>query len=253
MTKGVFLGSELEEVALKVAKEHCAQQIDEEYIGLCLEDVLALAERAKESDKREFLIRNDLEIFQSLIQSFINKNNQKSEEALLDNIENASDIMVSYAKNEQNLIDLYKFLLLHYQSVLQEDLYLHNYQPVLYFDNYFVDFEETLDEIKESEIKNPTTHAYYQKLYKTTQDKLSILYRIHLKNRQKYQEEYINDRYKITPLNADKKRYLLEAEILLDDFKQYGSIFLKHLNASNDDMEKFFKDIQRLQERFEVQ
>lgn len=232
-------------------KEHSAQQVDVEYVGLCLDDVLSLAKRAKESDKREFFIGNDLETFKTLMQSFVNKNNQKSEEALLGN-DNSAEIMVSYAKNEQNLMDLYKYLLLQYQNVVEEDLLLEKYQPVLYFDNYFVDFEENMQDIKEKDVVSPTSDSYYHKLYRTTQDKLSILYRIHLQNRQKYQEEYINDRYQITPLNADKKRYLLEAEILLDEFKQYGKIFLEQLKASADEREKFDKDVKTLQERFEI-
>ncbi|MEN4045384.1 hypothetical protein [Sulfurimonas sp. NWX367] len=234
-------------------QKHCAQQIDSEYVGLCIDDVLALAKRAKESDKQAFFVKNDLETFKSLMQSFVNKNNQKAEEALLHQEENISDIMVSFAKNEQNLMDLYKYLLLQYQNLIEEDLSLQEYQPVLYFDNYFVDFEENLEDIREQTVPNPTTHSYYHKLYKTTQDKLSIVYRVHLKNRQKYQEEYIDDRYKITPLNADKKRYLLEAEILLDEFKQYGEIFLQQLNASSAEKEKFEKDLTRLRERFEIQ
>lgn len=233
-------------------KEHCATQIDLEYVGLCLEDLLALAKRAKESQKREFFIRNDLETFKTLIQSFINKNNQKSEEALL-HTENSADIMVSYAKNEQNLMDLYKYLLLKYENSIEEDLSLQKYQPVLYFDNYFVDFEENLEDIKERTVLSPTADPYYHKLYRTTQDKLSILYRIHLQNRQKYQEAYINDRYQITSLNADKKRYLLESQILLDEFKQYGKIFLQQLNASKEEREKFDKDCKTLQERFEIE
>lgn len=232
-------------------KKHCATEIDSEYIGLCLDDVLSLAQRAKESDKREFFIRNDLETFKTLIQSFINRNNQKSEEALLHTV-NSNEAMVSYAKNEQNLLDLYKYLLLKYENTIEEDLSLHKYQPVLYFDNYFVDFEENLEDMKEKNIQNPTTNSYYHKLYRTTQDKLSILYRIYLQNRKKYQEAYIENRFQITSLNADKKRYLLEAEILLDEFKEYGTIFLEQLQASESEKEKFSQDIKRLQERFEI-
>jgi len=239
------------EIQVDRKKEHCATEIDAEYIGLCLDDILALAKRAKESEKKDFFIRNDLETFKTLMQSFVNKNNQKSEEALL-HTENTSDIMVSYAKNEQNLATLYNYLLLQYQNILQEDLSLFKYQPVLYFDNYFVDFQENLEDIKQKGVSHPTLHPYYHKLYRTTQDKLAILYRIHLQNRQKYQEEYISDRYKITPLNADKKRYLLEAEILLDEFKEYGRVFLKQLNASSEEVEKFEKDVKTLQERFEI-
>jgi len=230
---------------------YCTTSIDSDFAELCLEDVLASAQRAKESSKKEFFIKNDLETFKSLMQSFVNKNNQKSEEALL-HAHNAQERLVSYAKNEQNLADLYKLLLLHYQNVVERELPLHNYKLTLYFDNYFVDFEETLEDIKAQKPTYPTLHPYYNKLYKTTQDKLSILYRTHLKNQQRYKEEYITDRYKITQINADKKYYHLEATILLDDFKEYGTIFLEALQASGADKEKFLQDITKLQERFEL-
>ncbi|UCN01260.1 hypothetical protein LCX93_04920 [Sulfurimonas sp. SWIR-19] len=228
-----------------------AKDIASEYAGFSLDEVLTLAKRAKESPKKDFFIENDLQMFKTLMQSFVNKNNQKSEEALL-STENSNETMVSYAKNEQNLADLYHYLLLAYQNVLEEDLHLQNYQPVFYFDNYFVDFKENLQKISQNEADTITTHFYYQKLYKTTQDKLSIIYRAHLQNRKKHQEAYIQNRYALTDLRADKERYLLEAEILLDEFKLYANALLSHVQAPQQQMEQFEKDLQKLQQRFEV-
>jgi len=227
---------------------HCTITIDPSFESLCLEDILKMAQTALESENQEFMTHNNLQIIQNIFQSLINKNNQNAEQALV----SLEPQEVGYASKEQNLLDLYRYFLLQFQNIVQKDLSLEKYQLSNYFDNYFTDFEYNLQMAMRSPSNQVTTHAYYAKMYKTTLDKMSIIYKNYLYNIKKYKENYIKNKIALSELEDEKEHYMLEFRLLLDEFLQYAQRFLRELKANKEDMQKLQDDLLTLQERFSV-
>lgn len=229
-------------------KNTTALAIDSEYIGLDLVSMLEMAEKTVNLQEREFSIVNDIAILKRLAQNFINKNNQKSEVTLSNHQSELDEIMVSYATKEQEIVDLYKFLVLKYQEYVQTSLDQSVYSLSLYFDNYFVDFEENLKHIEKAD--NATGHPYYLKMFRTTQDKLSVIYRIYLDNIKALKKKYVENERAYTELYHESQKYALEYEVLLSEFNKYATLFLGSLNADENEFAHLASDYKELSERF---
>lgn len=213
------------------------------------EEIEALAERAKSSSKKEFLVSNDLATLKNLAQMLVNQNNQAAEKALQSGQEDEANL-VDYAANEQNIVDMCNYLLLRYEGVLQEPLDRKHYKLTLYFDNYFVDFESNLEEAKSQKEIKISHHPYFIKMYRTTQDKLATLYKIYLDNTERLKKRYIVDQKALIELREEKRRYRLAYESVLDEFITYASTFFEVLEADEKEREALRKRIETLQERF---
>ena len=229
-------------------KNTTALSIDSDYIGLDLVTMQEMAEKTVHAQEREFNITNDIAILKRVAQNFINKNNQKSEVALSNSKMQLDEIMVSYATKEQEIVDLYKWLVLKYQEYVQTPLDHSVYALSLYFDNYFVDFEENLKHIEKGD--NATEHPYYMKMFRTTQDKLSVIYRIYLDNIKALKLQYIEDERAYTELHHESQKYVLEYEMLLSEFNKYATLFLNALDADENEFACLSSDQKELAERF---
>ena len=183
-----------------------------------------------------------------MVQNYINKNNQKSEDALSNTSLGIDKIMVSYATKEQELVDLYRLLVLKYQEKVQMKLAPEVYKLSLYFDNYFVDFEENLKHLEKG-IK-ATEHPYYLKMFRTTQDKLSVIYRVYLDNIKSLKLQYVKDERAYTNLHHESQQYALEYEILLSEFNKYANLFLNEAEADENEYKSFNTDYAELEKRF---
>ncbi len=213
------------------------------------EEVESLAARAKDSPKREFFVQNDLATLQSIAQMSVNINNQEAERAI-NGEKNDDSNLLDYASVEQNIADMYNFLLLRYEAVLEEPIEKSSYKISLYFDNYFVDFENNLKEAKANSTTKPSLHPYFVKMYRTTQDKLATLYKIYLENTVQLKESYIVDEKALIRIREEKKRYKVAYESILDEFVTYATIFFEELQADEKENEILQNKIAFLQERF---
>ncbi len=235
-----------------VRQRHCCHEIDPEFERFCLEDVLAMAQRTKElsEEKKDFFIENDIESIRTRIQICVNKNNHKAELELLSSKNVHSS--VAYASVEERLSDLYRLFLLEYRAVVEVAVPLHKFKLVLYFDNYFNDFEEQLNNIRQEKPKDPMAHSFYLKMYKVTMDKLASIYRAYIENIKDYKESYVYDHRYAVDIAFENKRYKLEYALLLDEFRHYAKAYLEALEAYEACQEAFENDYNNLKERFAV-
>ncbi len=215
------------------------------------EEVQKLAARATTSEKREFFINNDIAVLHNIAQRLVNQNNQQAEEALLQQDDTEASL-VNYAANEQDIIDTYNYLLLRYEGVLESNIDKEQYKLSLYFDNYFVDFEYNLKEAKKQLQTKVHHHPYFMKMYRTTQDKLSTIYKIYLDNVERFKKSYVTDRNALRGVREEKKRYMVAFHSLVDEFETYSSTFLDALDAEPEDYEVFEKQKEKLQQRYSV-
>lgn len=214
-------------------------------------DVRELASRAKTSQNKEFLIQNDLATLQSKAQMLVNQNNQNAERSLQGAYDEDATL-VEYAAVEQNISDTYNFLLLCYEGSLEEAIEKSNFKISLYFDNYFVDFENNLEQAKKDANVRASHHPYFIKMYRTTQDKLSTLYKIYLDNTQQLKEQYIDDQKVLMQIRDEKKRYVMTYKAVLDEFMTYASTFLEVLDAPSQERADLQEKMKTLQERYGV-
>ncbi len=231
-------------------KNTTAVSIDRDYVGLDFVTMQEMAEKTKtiNAEDKAFSMSNDAALLKRMAQNFINKNNQKSEVALSNHEMRLDEIMISYATKEQEIVDLYRFLVLKYQEYVQKELEPSVYKLSLYFDNYFVDFEENLKHLEKG-IK-ATEHPYYMKMFRTTQDKLSVIYRIYLDNIKTLKLKYIEDERAYTQLHHETQKYVLEYKILLSEFSKYANIFLNEAEADENEFASLNLDYTELEERF---
>ena len=215
------------------------------------DEMRELALRAKSSQNKEFLVKNDLSTLQIKTQALINQNNQAAERSLKSAYDEESTL-VEYAAIEQNISDSYNFLLLCYEGSLEENIAKSNYNLSLYFDNYFVDFEKNLEEAKQHKGEGILHHPYFIKMYRTTQDKLSTLYKIYLDNTRELKERYINNQTVLMQIRDEKKRYSVAYEAIIDEFATYATTFLESLGASSQEQDDLKQKITTLQERYGV-
>ncbi len=215
------------------------------------EEVEALASRAKNSPKKDFLVRNDLETLKSVAQTLVNQNNQAAERALQNGNDDDAHL-IDHAANEQNIVDTYNFLLLRYEGILEETLAKKDYKLALYFDNYFVDFESNLEEAKSQKELRVSHHPYFIKMYRTTQDKLATLYKIYLDNTERLKKRYLKDQKVLIEIREEKKRYKVAYESVLDEFTTYATTFFEALQADEKERKTLYDKIETLQERFGI-
>lgn len=214
-------------------------------------EVRELAKRALASQNKIFLIQNDLATLQSKAQALVNQNNQAAERSLQSSYDEESTL-VEYAAIEQNISDTYNFLLLCYEGSLQSAIEKSAYKLSFYFDNYFVDFESNLQEAKKDTNMRASQHPYFVKMYRTTQDKLSTLYKIYLDNTKVFKEKYIQDQSFLMQIRDEKKRYIIAYETVLDEFVTYAGTFYEALDAPQQEQEELEKKITTLQARYSI-
>jgi len=232
-------------------KSFCCNSIDVEFEAFCLEDVQKMALQRRESkDDIEFWIKNDLELIQKRLQVCVNLNNQKAQKRVLLQEREAKETITDFAAVEERLNDLFLLFLQEYQTAVQKDSKLNEYRLTLYFDTHFVDFDKQLQQLDKKSISNPLEHPFYLKLYQVTSDKLAIIYRVYLDNIKELNQLYVENHEYLVDIVHQKKRYSLEYQLLIEEFTQYATSYLKSLGLYEKFEEAFLEDLKTLQERF---
>lgn len=232
-----------------------ATSIHPDFHRLDIVTVHGLAMQSNQAEDKLLSIQNDIEYIRATIQNYVNINNKNAEFALNDTTIDVSDTLVKYASVEQEVVSFYAYLVAKYYTfvALPQDPRIVKKPFVLYFDNYFTDFEQTLDyyqhyyDFSQSEI---TQSPYYIKMFNAVEGKLSIVHKNFSRELTMLEEEYINKRNELTQLHRLETHYDLEVMMLIDEFDRYAKIFIQTLQDDATQKEHHNQEIATLKQRF---
>ncbi|MDF1878137.1 hypothetical protein JHD46_00630 [Sulfurimonas sp. SAG-AH-194-C20] len=201
---------------------------------------------------------SDITQIRVLIQKQISDNNKEAELAQCGAThETMGELLLEYASFEQEIVTQYRTLVSKYLSYLsvQGNFLLINEPFEVYFDNYFADFENTLNYYKlfYKEIQKSLTETpYYMKMYNATQAKISILNLNIQEAMHETKKAYISKRSHLTDLKIIQREYSQEFDILLGEFTRYGEMYIKEIKSNEADLKEHKVNIAELQERFDL-
>jgi len=224
-----------------------------------LVDAVDLIEYVKREEMQKLVNpTKDITQIRALIQKQISDNNKEAELAQRGaTYETMGELLLKYASFEQEIVTRYRTLISKYLShlAIKGDFLLVNEPFEVYFDNYFADFENTLNYYKVfyKGVEKPLTQTpYYVKMYNSTEAKVSIL---NLNTEERMYEKkkaYISKRSYLTDLKIVEHEYSQEFDILLGEFKRYGEMYIKEIKSNDADLQEHKANSTELQERFDL-
>ena len=222
-------------------------------------DDVDLLEYAQLQEKQKSLHpQRDITQIRALIQKEISENNKQAELAQFEATdESMGEILLKYASREQEIVSLYRGLVTKYLSclALEGDFLLVNRPFELYFDNYFADFENSLNYYKVlyKDVTKPLTQTpYYVKMYNATEAKVSVLNLATQENMEEIKKAYISERTHLTDLKVIERKYAQEFDILLGEFERYGEMYIKEIQSNANDLQEHKKNIDALRARLDL-
>jgi hypothetical protein len=197
--------------------------------GLRVSQLVIRAGTCRDSEDAD----REIERIRSLIQSRIDDNNRKAESALAETPHARAQILVEKAANEEQIVDFYRYLVARFEaaggcSVTPE---LRHRPFVLYFDNYYADFDAKLAYWKQhyDGTSDPTAGPFYLKLHQTALAKLQIVSDNFAPALTAAKRAYIEDPYRLGELrDIRRQRYEALAEPIAE-FEQYGRAYIAAL------------------------
>ena len=224
-----------------------------------LSDVVDLIEYIKIQEMNKTVNpSNDIAQIRVLIQKQISDNNKEAELAQHGAThETMGELLLEYASFEQEIVTQYRTLVSKYLShlAIEGDFLLINEPFEVYFDNYFADFENTLNYYKVfyKDVEKALTQThYYVKMYNATQAKVSILNLGTEEAMHETKKAYISKRSHLTDLKMIQREYAQEFDILLEEFKRYGEMYIKEIKSNEADLLEHKANVTELQERFDL-
>ena len=171
--------------------------------------------------------------------------------------EQVGDVLMDFAAKEQQWVSYYRSLLTHYFAYINhvvDPLVFH--KPFeMYFDNYFADFDNTLQYyvlLYNGQEINPMQTPYYNKIYTATKTKITVTNTNFIESIEHYKKSYISDRNALTELTQLKREYEQEIDSLIDEFKRYGTLYLSAIDKKESTLQEHLTQVTTLQNRYDL-
>ena len=171
--------------------------------------------------------------------------------------EQVGDVLMDFAAKEQQWVSHYRSLLTHYFAYINEmvDPLVFHKPFEMYFDNYFADFDNTLQYyllLYNGQEIDPMQTPYYNKIYTATKSKITVTNTNFIESIEHYKKSYISNRSALTELTQLKREYEQEIDSLIDEFKRYGTLYLSALDKKGSTLQEHLTQVAALQERYDL-